>query len=79
MSDFNDFSNPASKRLYLDMWPKQPAVRAQYEEGAQCGCCAYFQKKNSDYGVCGNPQSPHKKETVFEHFSCVQIRFVGWS
>ncbi len=66
----NDFSNPESRRKYMDGWPDEPHVQAHYENGMQCGGCAFFAPLNDDYGICCHPESRHLHETVFEHFTC---------
>jgi hypothetical protein len=73
-----DFSNPASEALYKANWPEEPEVFAQYEDGGQCGGCAYFAPFNADYGLCCNPASRHHLETVFEHFTCPVLVHQGW-
>jgi hypothetical protein len=73
-----DFSNPASKRLCFLGWPDRPDLRAQQEDGVQCGGCRFFAKLDADWGRCTNPRSPHDREIVFEHFTCAEIDFVGW-
>lgn len=36
----NGFSSAASERLYREGWPEEPACKAKYEDGAQCGGCS---------------------------------------
>lgn len=72
------FSNPESETLYRDHWPREPGVYAQYEDGLQCGGCAFYAPFNADYGLCCNPASRHRLETVFEHFTCPAIVNQGW-
>jgi hypothetical protein len=73
-----EFSNPESEALYHANWPAEPAVFAQYEDGQQCGGCAFFAPFNADYGLCCNPESRHVLETVFEHFTCPALVNQGW-
>jgi len=46
-----------------------------YEQGNQCGGCAFYIALTSDlgfdWGVCANSKSPHDGMAVFEHFTCV--------
>ncbi|MFH1021762.1 MAG: hypothetical protein V1809_00060 [Planctomycetota bacterium] len=72
------FSNPGSMWRYRKEWPDEPEVRKQYREGFQCGGCAFFAPLNEDWGICCNPKSRHRLETVFEHFSCPRICNEGW-
>lgn len=68
-----DFSRPESKRSYREGWPDDPATRALYRNGSQCGQCGHYAELNTDWGLCLHPSSPHRLETVFEHFTC------GWA
>jgi hypothetical protein len=72
------FSNPESEARYRANWPGEPEVFAQYEDGQQCGGCAFFAPFNADYGLCCNPESRHVLETVFEHFTCPAMVNQGW-
>ena len=72
------FSNPDSERRYRNQWSDEPKLGAQYEEGGQCGGCAYFAPFNSDWGLCCNGESRHMTETVFEHFTCSALVDEGW-
>ncbi len=72
------FSNPESERRYRANWPEEPALFAQYEEGGQCGGCAFFAPFSGDWGLCCNPSSRHLTETVFEHFTCAALVNEGW-
>lgn len=74
----SDFSNPRSKRLYVDGWPDEAACKTQYENGAQCGGCSFFVPLNFDYGICCHSRSRHFTETVFEHFTCPPYVNEGW-
>jgi hypothetical protein len=42
------WSNPASEQLYKSHWPDEPQVFKQYENGQQCGGCAFFAPFNYD-------------------------------
>lgn len=50
-----------------------------YEDGKQCGFCAFYISLTSDlgmdWGVCGNAKSPHDGKVVFEHHTCLQYEF----
>lgn len=50
-----------------------------YEDGKQCGGCAFFLTVDSDlgmdWGVCANAKSVHDGTAVFEHFACLQYEF----
>lgn len=72
------WSNPSSEEIYRQQWPQQPDLRAQYEDGQQCGGCSYFAPFNADWGLCCRAESPHHLETVFEHFTCASYEHEGW-
>jgi hypothetical protein len=74
----NSWSNASSQQLYSDRWPTEPAVRARYERGEQCGGCSFFAPFNYDWGLCCHPASRHLTETVFEHFTCLEYEQEGW-
>lgn len=74
----DDFSNPRSEALYRAEWPDEPEIFAQYEDGQQCGGCAFYAPFNADYGLCCNTTSRHVLETVFEHFTCPSHVNQGW-
>jgi len=50
-----------------------------YENGKQCGGCAFYIALTSDlgfdWGACANTKSPHDGAAVFEHFTCLQYEF----
>jgi hypothetical protein len=52
---------------------------ALYEEGKQCGGCAFFIALTSDlgmdWGVCGNPKSKNDGKVIFEHSTCLHYEF----
>jgi hypothetical protein len=72
------WSNPESARLYQEQWPDEPDCRGRYARGGQCGGCSFFAPLNSDWGLCLNPASRHRLETVFEHFTCPSHVPEGW-
>ena len=72
------WSNPKSERMYLEQWPDDPGLFERYEEGEQCGGCAFFAPFNADYGLCCYGESRHHLETVFEHFTCPVFVNDGW-
>jgi hypothetical protein len=72
------WSNQDSQTLYESKWPDEPATRASYEEGNQCGGCSFFAAFNEDWGLCANAKSRHHLETVFEHFTCPAFVNEGW-
>lgn len=74
----DDWSNPASERLYSERWPGEPDSAERYENGEQCGGCSFFAPFNSDWGLCCHSASRHHLETVFEHFFCPAYRGEGW-
>jgi hypothetical protein len=76
--DTSEFSNPESKRLYVETWPAEPSCKRRYENGEQCGGCSFFAPLNYDYGICCHNRSRHFKETVFEHFTCPSFVNEGW-
>lgn len=72
------WSNARSETRYRAHWPGEPSVHAQYENGEQCGGCAFFAPFNSDWGLCCNDRSRHVTETIFEHFTCPAYDGEGW-
>jgi hypothetical protein len=74
----HEFSNPESKRRYEQKFPGEPGLFKQYEDGGQCGGCAFFAPLNTDFGICCSSKSRHRLETVFEHFSCPELVWNGW-
>ena len=72
------WSNPDSEAMYKSIWRNDSALRAQYEEGKQCGGCSFFAPFNADWGLCCNSASAHHLETVFEHFTCASYVHEGW-
>ena len=73
----DNWSNPNAKGLYDAQWPDEPATKALYEEGRQCGGCAFFAPFNEDWGLCCHRESRHNLETVFEHFTCPKQQETG--
>lgn len=74
----DDWSDPASQALYEAQWPSESECLRAYQEGRQCGGCTFFAPFNSDWGLCANPGSRHRLETVFEHFTCPSQVDEGW-
>lgn len=74
----NEFSSPASQKLYHAAWPDEPETRELYQDGRQCGGCSFFARFNTDWGLCAHPGSRHHLETVFEHFTCPAHVNEGW-
>jgi len=72
------WSDPESERLYRERWPDDPGLFERYEDGEQCGGCAFFAPFNADFGLCGYDKSRHHLETVFEHFACPVFVGDGW-
>jgi hypothetical protein len=72
------WSNPESEQLYRDHWPHDAGLFERYEEGEQCGGCAFFAPFNVDFGLCCYVKSRHHLETVFEHFTCPVFVNDGW-
>lgn len=72
------WSNASSQALYQQSWPDEPVLRLKYENGEQCGGCAFFAPFNYDYGLCCHDESRHFTETVFEHFTCAAYHGEGW-
>ena len=46
------WSSVSSSQLHLARWPSEPDVRRRYENGEQCGGCAFFAPFNYDWGLC---------------------------
>ncbi len=74
-----DWSNPDSEHLYRSHWPQEPEVAELYEEGQQCGGCAFYAVFNADFGLCCHAGSRHHLETVFEHFTCAVTVQGSWN
>jgi len=74
----DDWSNPASRTLYVAQWPDEPDCQIAYREGRQCGGCSFFAAFDREWGLCAHPQSRHWLETVFEHFTCPAQMPEGW-
>jgi hypothetical protein len=72
------WSSARSHQRYLEQWPDEPTVRTRYDNGEQCGGCAFFAPFNYDWGLCCHPASRHLTETVFEHFTCPAYEHEGW-
>ena len=72
------WSNPESERLYAASWPAEQGLFERYQDGEQCGGCAFFAPFNADYGLCCYAKSQHHLETVFEHFTCPVFVNDGW-
>jgi hypothetical protein len=66
----------AAKPPHLE--PGTPEHRI-YENGQQCGGCAFFIPLTSDlgldWGACANSKSFHDGAVTFEHFTCLQHEF----
>jgi hypothetical protein len=73
-----EFSNPESLMMYEMHWPKDNGLYKRYEDGEQCGGCAFFAPLNADFGICCHRKSRHYTETVFEHFTCPSVVNEGW-
>lgn len=73
-----EFSNADSERMYKSGWPDEPATRALYDDGLQCGGCSFYAKFDPDWGLCAHAASRHHLETVFEHFTCPAHVNEGW-
>lgn len=58
--------------------PLMPGTKEyeMYENGKQCGGCAFYLEVESDlgmdWGVCGNAKSEFDGRAVFEHFTCLE-------
>src|SRR5260221_7733410 len=73
------FSNPASEAMYHTQWRDEPETAENfYLNGKQCGGCSFYAKFDSDWGLCCHPDSRHRLETVFEHFTCPSYEDEGW-
>lgn len=72
------WSTPESAKLYETHWPNDRGLFERYEEGEQCGGCAFFAPFNADFGLCCYAASRHHLETVFEHFTCPVYVNDGW-
>ena len=50
-----------------------------YENGKQCGSCAFYLSVDGDlgmdWGVCANPKSVQDSRAVFEHFTCIHHEY----
>ena len=54
-----------------------------YQDGQQCGACAFYipltSDKGMDYGVCANAKSRFDSKLKFEHDNCEQYEFRAMS
>lgn len=74
----NGFSSAESAALFDSNFATDPEARRVHESGGQCGGCSFFGPFNEDYGLCCHPDSRHRTETVFEHFTCPTYVDEGW-
>jgi hypothetical protein len=65
----SDFSNPET--AIID--------QKQGYKDFQCGGCSFYAPFNFDLGLCCNPKSHYKYETVTEHFSCKNVVPESWT
>jgi hypothetical protein len=66
----DSWSDPRTKKMYLDRFPGEPELHRQADDGQQCGGCSFFAPFGLDFGLCAHGDSRHYLETVFEHFTC---------
>lgn len=76
--EYGRFSNPDSEAMYRENWPADTCARRKHETGLQCGGCSFYAPFNSDWGLCCHPESCHRFETIFEHFTCPVHVNEGW-
>jgi len=66
----DNWSNPESEDLYNERWPDESSMLVKQEKGEECRTCSFWARLDPEWGLCANPKSRHRLETVFEHFTC---------